>query len=138
MDVAATFTVLFTICGAVLERGGAGVLHRPGVRAARPASLARSRRDGAIVAAGFLLGTVSGSGVADHGDALPHRRADAEASGYPGAWRAACAGGGWHRRDARRRRRAAAFIIAEYLRGRLPGVDLRSDPDAALLFRLLC
>lgn len=64
LDVAATFIVLFTIYGAVLERGGAGKFFIDWAFAlfGRKASPAAPGR--AVVASGFLLGTVSGSGVA--------------------------------------------------------------------------
>ncbi len=64
LDVAATFIVLFTIYGAVLERGGAGRFFIDWAFALfgrRPSAAAPGR---AVVASGFLLGTVSGSGVA--------------------------------------------------------------------------
>jgi TRAP transporter 4TM/12TM fusion protein len=64
LDVAATFIVLFTIYGAVLERGGAGKFFIDWAFALfgrRPSPAAPGR---AVVASGFLLGTVSGSGVA--------------------------------------------------------------------------
>jgi TRAP transporter 4TM/12TM fusion protein len=64
MDVAATFIILFTVYGAVLERGGAGRFFIDWAFALfgknpKPAAPGR-----AVVASGFLLGTVSGSGVA--------------------------------------------------------------------------
>jgi TRAP transporter 4TM/12TM fusion protein len=64
MDVAATFIVLFTIYGAVLERGGAGNFFIDWAFALfgrKPSASAPGR---AVVGSGFLLGTVSGSGVA--------------------------------------------------------------------------
>lgn len=64
IDVAATFIVLFTIYGAVLERGGAGKFFIDWAFALlgrKPSPAAPGR---AVVASGFLLGTVSGSGVA--------------------------------------------------------------------------
>lgn len=64
LDVAATFIVLFTIYGAVLDRSGAGRFFIDWAFAAfgRRASPAAPGR--AVVASGFLLGSVSGSGVA--------------------------------------------------------------------------
>ena len=62
LDVAATYIVLFTTYGALLDRTGAGVffinwaLKASGRTAAAPAR--------SVTIAGFLLGTVSGSGVA--------------------------------------------------------------------------
>ncbi|MFC4530543.1 TRAP transporter permease [Sphaerisporangium dianthi] len=62
LDVAATYIVLFTIYGAVLEHSGAG-------RFFLDISFAAFRRSAAapgrtVTLAGFLLGTVSGSGTA--------------------------------------------------------------------------
>jgi TRAP transporter 4TM/12TM fusion protein len=64
LDVAATYIVLFTIYGAVLEAAGTGRFFIDWTmsifgRSRSPAAPARS-----VTAAGFLLGTVSGSGVA--------------------------------------------------------------------------
>jgi TRAP transporter 4TM/12TM fusion protein len=64
MDVAATFIILFTVYGAVLDRGGAGKFFIDWAFALfgkKPNPAAPGR---AVVASGFLLGTVSGSGVA--------------------------------------------------------------------------
>jgi TRAP transporter 4TM/12TM fusion protein len=64
MDVAATFIILFSLFGAVLARGGAGRFFIDWAFAlfgGRPSPAAPGR---AVVASGFLLGTVSGSGVA--------------------------------------------------------------------------
>ncbi len=64
LDVAATFIILFTIYGAVLDRGGAGRFFIEWAFALfgkNPSPAAPGR---AVVASGFLLGTVSGSGVA--------------------------------------------------------------------------
>jgi TRAP transporter 4TM/12TM fusion protein len=64
LDVAATFIVLFTIYGAVLAKSGAGTFFIEWAFALfgkRPSASAPGR---ATVASGFLLGTVSGSGVA--------------------------------------------------------------------------
>jgi TRAP transporter 4TM/12TM fusion protein len=64
LDVAATYIILFTIYGAILEQSGAGKFFIDWATAA----LGRSRSGAApgrtVTAAGFLLGTVSGSGVA--------------------------------------------------------------------------
>jgi TRAP transporter 4TM/12TM fusion protein len=64
LDVAATYIILFTIYGAVLETSGAGMFFIEWAMA-----LMRKSRSGAapgrtVTLAGFLLGTVSGSGVA--------------------------------------------------------------------------
>ncbi len=64
MDVAATFIIIFSVYGAVLDKGGAGRFFIDWAFALfgkRPSAAAPGR---AVVASGFLLGTVSGSGVA--------------------------------------------------------------------------
>ncbi|MFT3808966.1 MAG: TRAP transporter fused permease subunit [Micropepsaceae bacterium] len=117
LDVAATFIVLFTIYGAVLERGGAGRFFIDWAFAlfGRKASPAAPGR--AVVASGFLLGTVSGSGVATTvtvgSIAWPMLRR----AGYPPA----VAGGlfsaaGIGATLSPPTLGAAAFIIAEYLK----------------------
>jgi TRAP transporter 4TM/12TM fusion protein len=62
LDVAATYIVLFTIYGAVLEYSGAGRYFIDVSFAAFGTSAAAPART--VTLAGFLLGTVSGSGVA--------------------------------------------------------------------------
>ena len=64
LDVAATYIILFTIYGAVLEQSGAGRFFIDWAIAAfgRSQSVAAPAR--AVTVAGFLLGSVSGSGVA--------------------------------------------------------------------------
>src|SRR5215217_4388154 len=62
LDVAATYIVLFTIHGAVLESSGAGRYFIDVSFAAFGGSAAAPART--VTLAGFLLGTVSGSGVA--------------------------------------------------------------------------
>lgn len=64
LDVAATFIVLFTIYGAVLEYSGAGKFFIDWSFAALGRSRGGTGPGRTVVAAGFLLGTVSGSGVA--------------------------------------------------------------------------
>ncbi|HZH26942.1 MAG TPA: TRAP transporter fused permease subunit [Azospirillaceae bacterium] len=64
MDVAATFIILFTIYGAVLDRGGAGRFFIDWAFALFGKKPSPSAPGRAVVASGFLLGTVSGSGVA--------------------------------------------------------------------------
>ncbi|MDP9372736.1 MAG: TRAP transporter fused permease subunit [Chloroflexota bacterium] len=64
LDVAATFIVLFTIYGAVLEYSGAGKFFLDWSFAALGKSRSGSGPGRTVTAAGFLLGTVSGSGVA--------------------------------------------------------------------------
>jgi TRAP transporter 4TM/12TM fusion protein len=62
LDVTATYIILFTIYGAVLERSGAGAFFINWALAASGRSAAAPARS--VTVAGFLLGTVSGSGVA--------------------------------------------------------------------------
>jgi TRAP transporter 4TM/12TM fusion protein len=64
LDVAATFIVLFTIYGAVLEASGAGRFFLDWSFAALGRSKSGAGPGRTVTAAGFLLGTVSGSGVA--------------------------------------------------------------------------
>ncbi|CEJ14402.1 DctM-like transporters [bacterium YEK0313] len=64
LDVAATFIILFTIYGAVLDRGGAGRFFIEWAFALFGKKASPSAPGRAVVASGFLLGTVSGSGVA--------------------------------------------------------------------------
>ncbi len=64
MDVAATFIILFTLYGAVLDRGGAGKFFIDWAFALFGKKPNPSAPGRAVVASGFLLGTVSGSGVA--------------------------------------------------------------------------
>ncbi|MCS6888006.1 TRAP transporter fused permease subunit [Chloroflexus sp.] len=64
LDVAATFIVLFTIYGAVLEYSGAGKFFIDWSFAALGKSKSSAGPGRTVAAAGFLLGTVSGSGVA--------------------------------------------------------------------------
>ncbi|HVT43061.1 MAG TPA: TRAP transporter fused permease subunit [Thermoanaerobaculia bacterium] len=64
LDVAATYIVLFTIFGAVLEQSGAGRFFIDWAMSALGRSRSAAAPARAVTAAGFLLGTVSGSGVA--------------------------------------------------------------------------
>ncbi|MBA3296231.1 MAG: TRAP transporter large permease subunit, partial [Acidobacteria bacterium] len=64
LDVAATYIILFTIYGAVLERSGAGAFFIDWAMAAMGRSRSGAAPGRAVTVAGFLLGTVSGSGVA--------------------------------------------------------------------------
>ncbi|MDP9373210.1 MAG: TRAP transporter large permease subunit, partial [Chloroflexota bacterium] len=64
LEVAATFIVLFTIYGAVLEYSGAGKFFIDWSFAALGKSRGGTGPGRTVTAAGFLLGTVSGSGVA--------------------------------------------------------------------------
>ena len=62
LDVTATYIILFTIYGAVLEMSGAGAFFIHWAMSATGGSAAAPGRS--VTLAGFLLGTVSGSGVA--------------------------------------------------------------------------
>jgi len=64
LDVAATYIILFTIYGAVLERSGAGKFFIDWAMAAVGRSRSGAAPGRTVTVAGFLLGTVSGSGVA--------------------------------------------------------------------------
>jgi TRAP transporter 4TM/12TM fusion protein len=64
LDVAATYIVLFTIYGAVLEQSGAGGFFINWATAAIGRSRSGAGPGRTVTLAGFLLGTVSGSGVA--------------------------------------------------------------------------
>lgn len=116
LDVAATFIVLFTIYGAVLAKSGAGTFFIEWAFALfgkRPSASAPGR---ATVASGFLLGTVSGSGVATTVTLATLSWPMLKRSGYP----ANVAGGllsaaGIGALLSPPTLGAAAFIIAEYL-----------------------
>ena len=64
LDVAATYIILFTIYGAVLEQSGAGEFFIKWAMAAMGRSRSAAAPARTVTLAGFLLGTVSGSGVA--------------------------------------------------------------------------
>jgi TRAP transporter 4TM/12TM fusion protein len=64
LDVAATYIILFTIYGAVLELSGAGTFFIEWAMAAMGRSRSGAGPGRTVTVAGFLLGTVSGSGVA--------------------------------------------------------------------------
>jgi TRAP transporter 4TM/12TM fusion protein len=64
LDVASTYIILFTIYGAVLEFTGAGRFFIDWSMAAMGRSQSGAAPGRTVAAAGFLLGTVSGSGVA--------------------------------------------------------------------------
>jgi TRAP transporter 4TM/12TM fusion protein len=64
LDVAATYIILFTIYGAVLEISGAGRFFIDWAMAAMGRSRSGAAPGRTVTVAGFLLGTVSGSGVA--------------------------------------------------------------------------
>ena len=64
LDVAATYIILFTIYGAVLSASGAGQFFIDWSLAAMGKSRSGAAPGRTVTLAGFLLGTVSGSGVA--------------------------------------------------------------------------
>jgi TRAP transporter 4TM/12TM fusion protein len=64
LNVAATYIILFTIYGAVLEQSGAGAFFIEWAMAAMGRSRSGAAPGRTVTVAGFLLGTVSGSGVA--------------------------------------------------------------------------
>jgi TRAP transporter 4TM/12TM fusion protein len=64
LDVTATYIVLFTIYGAILEHSGAGAFFINWAMAAMGRSRSGAGPGRTVTLAGFLLGTVSGSGVA--------------------------------------------------------------------------
>jgi TRAP transporter 4TM/12TM fusion protein len=64
LDVATTYIILFSIFGAVLEQSGAGRFFIDWSLAAMRGKHSGSAPGRAVTLAGFLLGTVSGSGVA--------------------------------------------------------------------------
>ena len=64
LDVAATYIILFTLYGAVLEQSGAGRFFIDWAMAAMGKSRSPAAPARTVAVAGFLLGTVSGSGVA--------------------------------------------------------------------------
>jgi len=117
LDVAVTYIILFTIYGAVLEKSGAGKFFlefamRMSSRGNQARAAGRS-----VALAGFLLGTVSGSGVATTvtlgSVAWPILRR----VGYgPETGGAMIAAAGIGALLAPPTLGAAAFIIAEYLR----------------------
>ncbi len=114
LDVAATYIVLFTIYGAVLQRTGAGSFFVE-------FSLSLFRRSGAapgrtVATSGFLLGTVSGSGTATAVTLGSFAWPILKRAGYPreaaGGMLAASGIGAILSPPTMG---AAAFIIAEYL-----------------------
>jgi TRAP transporter 4TM/12TM fusion protein len=117
LDVTATYIVLFTIYGAVLEHSGAGRFFIDWAAAAVGRSRSGSGPGRTVTVAGYLLGAVSGSGVANTvmlgAVAWPMMRR----AGYPpdtgGAILAAAGIGAILAPPAMG---AAAFLIAEYLK----------------------
>ncbi|MEU6998375.1 TRAP transporter fused permease subunit [Nonomuraea sp. NPDC046570] len=115
LDVAATYIILFTIYGAVLDHSGAGKFFVDVSLAAFRRS--RSAPGRTVTLAGFLLGTVSGSGVATTVSVGSVAWPILKRAGYPreqGGGVLAAAGIGAILSPPTLG--AAAFIIAEYLR----------------------
>jgi TRAP transporter 4TM/12TM fusion protein len=115
LDVAATYIILFTIYGAVLEHSGAGMFF---IRWAMAASGRTASAPGrSVTLAGFLLGTVSGSGVATTvmlgSVAWPLLRRAGYAAETAGAMLSAAGIGALLSPPTLG---AAAFLIAEFLR----------------------
>ena len=98
LDVAATYIVLFTVYGAVVERGGAGRFFLDWAMAAT-GSRGGVNPGRTVTVAGYLLGALSGSGVANTvtlgAVAWPLMRK----AGYGADSRRGGAGGRRHRRD---------------------------------------
>ena len=116
LDVASTYIVLFALFGAVLEQSGAGAFFiRWANAAAGRGSAAGPGR--AVTLAGFLLGTVSGSGVATTvtlgAVAWPSLRAAGYSRDHGAALLAASGIGAILAPPALG---AAAFLLAEFLR----------------------
>lgn len=115
LDVAATYIILFTIYGAVLDHSGAGKFFVDVSMAAFRRS--RSAPGRTVTMAGFLLGTVSGSGVATTVSVGSVAWPILKRAGYPreqGGGVLAASGIGAILSPPTLG--AAAFIIAEYLR----------------------
>lgn len=115
-DVAATFIIIFSLYGAVLDRGGAGKFFIDWAFALfgkKPSPAAPGR---AVVASGFLLGTVSGSGVATTVTLASLSWPMLKRSGYnPATAGGLTAAAGIGATLSPPTLGAAAFIIAEYL-----------------------
>jgi TRAP transporter 4TM/12TM fusion protein len=116
IDVAATFIILFTIYGAVLERGGAGRFFIDWAFALFGKKPSPSAPGRAVVASGFLLGTVSGSGVATTVTVASLAWPMLKRSGYtPNVAGGMMSAAGIGATLSPPTLGAAAFIIAEYL-----------------------
>jgi TRAP transporter 4TM/12TM fusion protein len=116
LDVAATYIVLFALFGATLEQSGAGAyfIRWAGAAAGRGSAAGPGR---SVTLAGFLLGTVSGSGVATTvtlgAVAWPSLRSAGYSRDHGGALLAASGIGAILAPPALG---AAAFLLAEFLR----------------------
>ena len=116
LDVAATYIVLFTIYGAFLEYSGAGKFFLDWSFAALGKSRSGAGPGRTVTAAGFLLGTVSGSGVATTVTLGSLSWPMLKKSGYdPDTGGAILASAGIGAILSPPTLGAAAFLIAEYL-----------------------
>jgi TRAP transporter 4TM/12TM fusion protein len=116
IDVAATFIILFTIYGAVLDKGGAGKFFIDWAFALFGKKPSPSAPGRAVVASGFLLGTVSGSGVATTVTVASLAWPMLKRSGYhPNVAGGMLSAAGIGATLSPPTLGAAAFIIAEYL-----------------------
>jgi TRAP transporter 4TM/12TM fusion protein len=117
LDVTATYIVLFTIYGAVLEHSGAGRFFIDWAASAVGRTRSGSAAGRTVTVAGYLLGAVSGSGVANTvmlgAVAWPMMRRAGFPADTGGAVLAAAGIGAILAPPAMG---AAAFLIAEYLK----------------------
>ena len=117
LDVTATYIILFTIYGAVLEHSGAGRFFVDWAMAATGRGRHASTPGRTVTVAGYLLGAVSGSGVANTvmlgSVAWPMMRRAGYTPEIAGATLAAAGIGAILAPPAMG---AAAFLIAEYLK----------------------
>ena len=135
LDVAATYIVLFTIYGAIVEHSGAGRFFVDWAMAAIGRSSSASAPGRTVTLAGYLLGAVSGSGVANTvmlgSVCWPMMRR----SGYPADTAGAIfAAAGIGAILAPPVMGAAAFLIAEFLNIQYLGVVKMAIVPAALYY----
>ena len=133
LDVTATYIILFTIYGAVLEYSGAGRFFVDWTMAAIGRSGDGAGPGRTVTVAGYLLGAVSGSGVANTvmlgSITWPLMRR----AGYPADTGGAVLASAGHRRDSRaaghgrgsvpHRRVPAHLVSAGHRDGRDPGAS---------------
>jgi TRAP transporter 4TM/12TM fusion protein len=116
LEVAATYIILFSIYGAVLEHSGAGPFFIDWSMAALGRSRSAAAPARSVTLAGFLLGTVSGSGVATTVTLGPLAWPLLRRAGYsPHAGGAVLAAAGIGALLSPPTMGAAAFLIAEFL-----------------------
>jgi TRAP transporter 4TM/12TM fusion protein len=116
LEVAATYIILFSIYGAVLEHSGAGRFFIDWSMAALGRSRSGAGPGRSVTLAGFLLGTVSGSGVATTVTLAPLGWPLLRRAGYsPDAGGAVLAAAGIGALLSPPTLGAAAFLIAEFL-----------------------